>query len=38
MSVSGNHAFDKVQNTGNVAVIPRAFDAKGNPVKLNLLL
>jgi len=38
MSISGLHAFDKVQNTGNVAIIPRAFDKDGKPVKLNLLM
>jgi len=38
MSVSGLHAFDNVSNTGNVAVIPRAFDEKGNPVKQILLI
>jgi len=38
MSISGNHAFDQFANSGKVAVIPRGFNEKGEPVKLNLLI
>jgi len=38
ISVSGNHAFDKVENMGNIMSMPRAFDDKGNAVKMVLLI
>jgi len=37
MTASGNHMFDKTTNSGNFMAMPRTFDAKGNPVKLELV-
>lgn len=38
MSISGLHQFDQFANQGKVAVIPRGFNEKGEPVKMIQLL
>jgi len=34
MSIQGNHQFENFTNNGQANIMPRAFDAKGNPVQL----
>lgn len=38
MSVSGLHQFDNTQNTGQMMIIPRAFNPDGSPAKQMLLI
>jgi hypothetical protein len=37
MNVSGNHQFDKTQNSGNFVAAPRTFNPDGSPVKMMLM-
>lgn len=34
MMIQGNHQFENFTNNGQANIMPRAFDAKGNPVQL----